>query len=155
MAVPAEATPVRDNFVARLAAYPWTRRVFAFAVGALLTLGFAPLQWWPLAILCPAVLMYLWEGARPGEAAKLGFWFNFGTFVFGVYWIYTGVHIMAGVPAWIALFLMFGLSGIMAAYHALLGWFVARWLPASGAMRWLVALPAAGVLIEWWLGGFV
>jgi apolipoprotein N-acyltransferase len=155
LAVPAEATSVRDNLVARLAGVPWVRRMFVFGIGALLTLGFAPLQLWPLAILCPAVLMYLWEGARPGEAAKLGFWFNFGTFVAGVYWIYTGVHIMAGVPAWIALFLMFGLAGIMAAYHALLGWVVARWLPAGGAMRWVVALPAAWVFIEWWRGWFL
>ena len=155
MSVPAEATSVRDNLVARLAGVPWVRRMFVFGIGALLTLGFAPLQLWPLAILCPAVLMYLWEGARPGEAAKLGFWFNFGTFVAGVYWIYTGVHIMAGVPAWIALFLMFGLAGVMAAYHALLGWFVTRWLPASGAVRWLVALPAAWVFIEWWRGWFL
>ena len=156
MAVPAEAAPVpEEHVVARLARLPWARRLFVFGIGALLTLGFAPLQWWPLAIVCPAILVYLWEGARPGEAAKLGFWFNFGTFVAGVYWIYTGVHIMAGVPAWIALFLMFGLAGIMAAYHALLGWFVARWLPAGGAMRWLVALPGAWVFIEWWRGWFL
>ncbi len=146
---------MRDNLVARLAGLPWARRIFVFGLGALLTLGFAPLQWWPLAILCPAVLMYLWEGASPRAAAALGFWFNFGTFVAGVYWIYTGVHIMAGVPAWIALFLMFGLSSIMAAYHALLGYFVTRWLPAGGAMRWLVALPAAWVFIEWWRGWFL
>jgi apolipoprotein N-acyltransferase len=155
LAVPAEAAPVRDNFVARLAGMPWARRMFIFGVGALLTLGFAPLQWWPLAVICPAALIYLWEGASPREAAALGFWFNFGTFVAGVYWIYTGVHIMAGVPAWIALFLMFGLAGIMAAYHALLGYFVARWLPAGGGMRWLVALPAAWLFIEWWRGWFL
>ena len=144
-----------DNLVVRLAGLPWIRRLIVLVAGAVLTFGFAPLQWWPLAILCPAVLMYLWEGATPGEAAKLGFWFNFGTFVAGTYWIYTGVHIMAGVPAWIALFLMFGLSAIMAAYHALLGYVVTRWLPARGLMRWLVALPAAWTFIEWWRGWFL
>ena len=155
MAVPAEAASVRAPLAVRLAGVPWMRRLFALGSGAVLTFGFAPLQWWPLAILCPAVLMYLWEGVSPREAAKLGFWFNFGTFVAGTYWIYTGVHIMAGVPAWIALFLMFGLSGIMAAYHALLGYVVTRWLPASGAIRWLVALPAAWTFIEWWRGWFL
>lgn len=155
MAVPAEATPARDNLVTRLAGLPWARRLFVFGVGALLTFGFAPLQWWPLAVVCPAILIYLWEGMKPAEAAKLGFWFNFGTFVAGVYWIYTGVHIVAGVPAWIALFLMFGLAAIMGLYHALLGYVVARWLPAGGAMRWLVALPAAWLFIEWWRGWFL
>ena len=155
MAVPAEATSVRDNLLVRLGGVPWVRRLVALGTGALLNFAFAPLQFWPLAVLCPAVLMLLWEGASPKEAAKLGFCFNFGTFVAGVYWIYTGVHIMAGVPAWIALFLMFGLSGIMAAYHALLGYAVARWLPTGGAMRWLVALPAAWTFIEWWRGWFL
>jgi len=44
LAVPAEATPARDNLVTRLAGLPWARRLFVFGVGALLTLGFAPLQ---------------------------------------------------------------------------------------------------------------
>src|SRR6185369_920199 len=52
-------------------------------------------------------------------------------------------------------FLMFGLSGIMAAYHALLGYVVTRWLPAGGLIRWLVALPAAWTFIEWWRGWFL
>ena len=68
MAVPAEAASVRDSFAARLAGLPWARRLIALGSGAILTFGFAPLQWWPLAILCPAVLMYLWEGASPREA---------------------------------------------------------------------------------------
>ena len=71
--------------MARLANMPWMHRLVALGTGALLTFGFAPLQFWPLAVLCPAVLMYLWEGASPREAAKLGFCFNFGTFVAGVY----------------------------------------------------------------------
>ena len=60
-------------------------RLIAFGTGALLTCSFAPLQWWPLAILCPAVLMYLWEGVAPREAAWRGFWFTFDTFLFDVY----------------------------------------------------------------------
>jgi apolipoprotein N-acyltransferase len=130
-------------------------RTIAFGTGALLTCSFAPLGWWLLAILCPAVLMYLWEDAAPRAAAWLGFWFNFGTFLAGVYWIYTGLHVMGGVPSWIALGLVFGLSLIMALYHAALGYSIARWFPTSGAVRWLVGVPAAWVLIEWWRGWFL
>lgn len=117
--------------------------------------SFAPLQWWPLAIVCPAVLMYLWEGTTPREAAWLGFWFAFGTFTAGTYWLYTGLHTFGRAPVWIAFGLMLGLTLIMALYHAALGYAVARWLPATGAMRWLVGLPAAWVLIEWWRGWFL
>ena len=130
-------------------------RLIAFGTGMLLTCSFAPMQWWPLAILCPAVLMYLWEGAAPRAAASLGFWFNFGTFLAGVYWIYTGLHVMGGVPSWIALALVFGLSFIMGLYHAGLGYAIARWFPATGLLRWVVGMPAAWVLIEWWRGWFL
>jgi len=130
-------------------------RLIAFATGALLACGFAPLQWWPLAIVCPAVLMYLWESATPREAAWLGFWFNFGTFGAGTYWLYTGLHTMGGAPAWMAFGLMLGLVSIMGLYHAALGYAVARWLPSGSAWRWMVALPAAWLLVEWWRGWFL
>jgi len=44
---------------------------------------------------------------------------------------------------------------VMACYYALLGWLVARWLPAQGALRWLLGLPGAWLLIEWWRGWFL
>lgn len=134
---------------------PYVRRLAALVTGAFLTLSFAPVQWWPLAILCPAVLMLMWHGAKPREAAWLGFCFNFGTFAAGTYWLYTGLHTMGGAPVWIAAGLMLGLTCIMALYHAALGYIVARWLPASGALRWLVAMPAAWLFIEWWRGWFL
>jgi apolipoprotein N-acyltransferase len=40
-------------------------------------------------------------------------------------------------------------------YHALLGYCVARWLPEGGTVRWLLAVPAAWVFIEWWRGWFL
>jgi apolipoprotein N-acyltransferase len=134
---------------------PVARRVAVLASGALLTCAFAPLQWWPLAILCPAVLILAWQGANPREAARLGFLFNAGTFAAGTYWLYVAIHTMGQAPVWIAVLLMAGLVGIMAAYHALLGYAVARWLPPTGLLRWLVAVPAAWVFVEWWRGWFL
>jgi apolipoprotein N-acyltransferase len=131
------------------------RRLVALAAGALLACGFAPLEWWPLAILCPAVLMWLWQGAKPLEAACLGFWFNFGTFAAGTYWLYVSVHVFGEAPLYVAAFLMIALVSIMALYHAALGYVVARWLPETGAMRWLLAMPAAWLLVEWWRGWFL
>ena len=131
------------------------RRVLAFGVGALLACAFAPLQWWPLAILCPAVLMWLWEEATPREAARTGFWFGFGTFLAGTYWVYVSVHDLGKAPVWLTLFVMLGLIGIMALYNGAIGYAVARWLPRSGAWRWLVGMPAVWLLIEWWRGWFL
>jgi len=131
------------------------RCVVAAASGAVLACAFAPLQWWPLAILCPAVLMLMWQGLRPREAAWAGFWFNAGTFAAGTYWLYISVHIFGAAPVYVAAFLMVALVGIMAIYHAALGYAVARWLPARGGLRWLFAVPAAWLLVEWWRGWFL
>ena len=131
------------------------RRVVAFGAGALLACAFAPFQWWPLAILCPAVLMWLWEGATPREAAGTGFWFSFGTFLAGTYWLYVSIHVLGEAPVWLTVALMLGLIGIMGLYHALMGYVVARWLPRSGTWRWLIGMPAAWMVIEWWRGWFL
>jgi apolipoprotein N-acyltransferase len=125
------------------------------AAGALLACAFAPLQWWPLAIVCPAILMWSWEGASPREAAWLGFWFNTGTFAAGTYWLYVSIHIFGQAPLYVAVFLMSALVCIMGLYHAALGYAVARWLPETGALRWLLAVPAAWLLVEWWRGWFL
>src|SRR3984893_1341642 len=131
------------------------RRALAAASGALLACSFAPLNWWPLAVLCPAVLMWLWQRVTPREGAWLGFWFNAGTFAAGTYWLYISIHILGEAPLWIALGLMTALVAIMGLYHAALGYCVTRWLPATGLVRWLLGVPAAWLLIEWWRGWFL
>ena len=127
----------------------------AFIAGALLSLSFAPFGWWPLAILMPAVLIGLWQGATPRRAAVVGFWFNAGTFTAGTWWLYIAIKQIGHAPLLLALFLMVGLVAIMGAYHALLGWLVAKYLPEQGALRWLVGIPGAWLLIEWWRSWFL
>jgi len=131
------------------------RCAISAGAGALLACAFAPLNWWPLAALCPAMLMWLWQGATPRVGAWLGFWFNAGTFTAGTYWLYISIHIMGEAPLWVALPLMAALVAIMGLYHATLGYFVTRWLPATGLVRWLFGVPAAWLLIEWWRGWFL
>lgn len=130
------------------------RALIALVAGAALSTSFAPLALWPLAVLCPAVLMWLWQDATPGESAWLGLLFNAGTFSAGTYWLLLSLP-LGGAPVWLALLLMLGLTGLMALYHAVLGYACARWLPSSGAVRYLVTLPAAWLLVEWWRGWFL
>jgi apolipoprotein N-acyltransferase len=123
--------------------------------GGVLALAFAPFGIWPLAILCPALLFLLWEGAAPRRAAALGFTFGCGTFAAGTYWLYVSIHGFGKAPVWLALALMLGLVAIMACYCALLGYFAARFLPSRGAVRWMVGIPAAWVMLEWVRGWFL
>jgi len=124
----------------------------ALAAGGAASLAFAPAALFPLGILCPAALFLLWEGASPREALRAGFAYGAGLFLAGTYWLYIAVHTFGKAPAWLAVFLMLGLVAIMAAYYGLLGWLAARMLPASGTVRWLLAMPGAWVLMEWLRG---
>jgi len=130
---------------------PW----LAVPAGAALALAFAPASLAALAFLCPAILFLLWEGQAPRRAAWTGFLFTATLFLCGTYWIHHSVHLIGGAPLWIALLLMLGLVAIMGAYSAAAGYALARWGPPPGALRWLVALPAAWVLVEWFRGWFL
>lgn len=127
----------------------------SFPIGAALALSFAPFGAWPLAILCPAYLFAAWQSSDPRRAAKFGFLFTAGTFLAGTYWIYHSVHIIGKAPVWIAIFLMLGLVSIMGGYSALLGYALARWLPAKFPFHALIVLPGAWVLLEWFRGWFL
>jgi apolipoprotein N-acyltransferase len=124
----------------------------SFLLGAGLSLSFAPFGIFPLAFVAPAVLVWLWEGATARRAAWLGFCFGSGTFLAGTYWLYTSIHVFGEAPIWIAFLLMLGLVAIMGLYHALVGYVVARFLPAAGLLRWMVGIPATWVLVEWLRG---
>jgi len=128
------------------------RLVLSLAAGALLPLAFAPFGCWPLAILCPALLMWTWTDAAPRRAAWQGFLFGVGSFGVGTSWLYISIHdhgpASVGFSATaVALVVLY-----MAAYHALLGWCAARVLPARGAWRWYAGLPALWLLTEWLRG---
>jgi len=127
----------------------------ALPAGAVLAAAFAPVGLAALAVLCPAFLFLLWEGAAPRAAAWRGFLFTGGTFLAGTYWLYHSVHLVGQAPLWIAAFLMLGLVAIMGSYTAVLGYAVARWGAPRGPLRWLVLLPAAWILVEWFRGWFL
>lgn len=133
----------------------WRNSVLALVVGAALSLAFAPFGFWPIAILAPAVLFWLWDGVSPRRAASLGFAFGSGTFAAGTYWLYISINGFGKVPAWLALALMVALVALMALYPALLGYLANRFMPSRGAVRWLVGLPAGWTLLEWVRGWFL
>jgi len=133
----------------------WRNSVLALVVGAALSLAFAPFGFWPIVILAPAVLFWLWDGVSPRRAASLGFSFGSGTFAASTYWLYVSINGFGKAPAWLALALMVALVALMALYPALLGYLANRFMPSRGAVRWLVGLPAGWTLLEWVRGWFL
>jgi apolipoprotein N-acyltransferase len=132
-----------------------TADIAAAGAGLALPFAFAPWGYWPLALLAPAVLFLSWQGARPGRAAWRGFLFGLAAFLTGTWWTFVSVHEFGQAPAALAGFLTVALAMLMGGYYALLGWLANRWLPAGGAWRWLVGLPAAWTAIEWLRGWFL
>lgn len=134
----------------------WVPCGIALLAGVAFTFGFAPAGLWWLAVLAPAVLMALWAQAPTARAAAWsGFAFGLGVYSAGTWWLYISIRGFGQAPIWVALGVMGGLVLIMAAYQALLGYVVRRWLrpdSLAGALLWV---PAAWVLVEWWRGWFL
>ena len=123
--------------------------------GLLLPMAFAPLQWWPLAPLCLGVLFLCWQTDDARQAARKGFLFGAGLFLTGTYWLYHSIHVLGKAPLALALFLMLGLVAIMGLYHAFLGYLVVRGKLQRGPLGWMVGLPFAWIMMEWWRGWFL
>lgn len=127
---------------------PALSRLIVFALGAATTTAFAPFGWWLLAPLLLLPLLYVCLTVAPRDAAVHGFWYGFGFYLTGIYWIYISVHVFGNAAPWIALLLMIGLALIMAGFVALAAWLTSR---LSQGEPWLLVLvgPAAWVLCEW------
>ena len=127
---------------------PRTSRLIAFVLGAATTLAFAPFGVSLLAPLLLLPLLYICLTVAPRDAAAHAFWYGFGLFLTGTYWVYISVHVYGNAAIWIALLLMVGLALLMAFFIALGGALISR---LSQGEPWLLLLiaPAAWVLVEW------
>jgi len=114
-------------------------------------LGFAPFGWSLLAPLFVLPLLFVCLTVSPKDSAAHAFWFGLGMFLTGTYWIYISVHVFGNADLWIALFLMVGLSLIMAALVSIAGWLISRLSHGEPALMLFIA-PAAWVFIEWLRG---
>ena len=125
------------------------RLLIAAAAGAATSFAFAPYGLFPLAIAGPAILILLWEDATPRQAARAGFLFGVALFGAGTWWIFTAVYEFGGTPIWLAIFIMVVVLAIKGSYYLLLGWLVARASRLQRAVRLLVLLPGAWLVMEW------
>lgn len=127
---------------------PRVSQLVFFVLGCLTTLAFAPFG---LSLLVPLVLvpfLYVCLTNSPRDSGKHAFWFGFGLFLSGTYWIYISVVVFGQAPVWIAVLLMLGLVLLMSAYLWLTGWLISR-LASGEPWLLLIAAPAVWVLIEW------
>jgi apolipoprotein N-acyltransferase len=137
-------------------AWGWRRILIAFAAGAITTLALPPLSVWPAPFLTFPLLVWLIDGAAAGRwggivsAAVVGWWFGFGYFLAGLYWIGHAFLVDAKMFGWLLPFAVILMPAGLALFTAC-GCALARLLWTKGASR-VLALAVALTVAEWLRG---
>jgi apolipoprotein N-acyltransferase len=136
----------------------WRRNLIAFAAGAATALALPPLSVWPMPFLTFPVLVWLVDGAAGAahsavrSAAVVGWWFGFGYFLAGLYWIGHAFLVDAQTFAWLLPVAVTLLPAGLALFTAF-GLALARLLWSKGPTR--VLSLAVGLTVAEWLRGHV
>jgi apolipoprotein N-acyltransferase len=136
-------------------AWGWRRRLIAFGAGAVSALAMAPYELWPVLAVTLPVLVWLIDGAGAGGAGlraafTAGWWFGFGYFLAGLYWIGMALLVEADQFGWLLPFAVVAIPAGLALFTAL-GTLLARLLWTAGPTR-IFALAAAMTVAEWLRG---
>jgi apolipoprotein N-acyltransferase len=118
--------------------------------GGLLSLAFAPFNFFWLSILCPAFLLFTWIQSQEKKQIILGsFLFGFGFFGTGVSWVYVSIHYFGGVDiimtAFITLLFVTLLSSLFILQGLCFYYFSSRQL----TMQTIILFSTLWALFEW------
>ncbi len=131
---------------------PILKLIIAFTAGAITVLAFAPFDLFYLAVLGPAILLWLLLSADPRTAFGLGWFFGLGLFGVGVFWLHISIDQFGGVGHVFAILITLAFTAGLALFYGLLGWLGRR---IHGAADWYIQLAvyvSLWVLLEWLRG---
>jgi len=141
-------------------AWGWPRALIAFIAGAVGAFAMPPFGVLPALMASLAVAVWLIDGSATGgrrpalatlrSAAVAGWWWGFGYFVAGLWWLGSAFLVEADQFAYLLPFGVLGLPAVLALFPAL-GFALSRLLWSAGPGR-VVAL-AAGLGASEWLRG--
>lgn len=137
---------------------PISQVLYALIAGCFLPFAFSPHGVWPLAIVCPAVLLHLWLKQNARQAFISGWLFGLGFFAVGVWWVFISIHEFGNTNAVLA-FILTALFVIFLGFWFGVQGLLFHWLNRSRLRLWFVLLfPAIWLffawLFEWVLTGF-
>ena len=144
----------------------WPRRLAALLAGACGALAMAPVNAVPAMLVPMIAAVWLVDGAARGEAgigrvlcwrsalaaAGIGWWWGFGYFLAGLWWLGAAFLVEPDRYLWALPFGVVAVPAALAAFPAL-GFAVARLLWSAGAGR--VFALAAGLGLSEWLRGWM
>ncbi len=98
---------------------------YAFIAGALCDLSFAPFHLFLAAIISISGFFILINQPDiiPQKSFKIGWFYGFGYFFAGIYWIAISLLVEAAKFAWLIPFALILIPGFLAGYFALIGFF--------------------------------
>ncbi|MFT3939667.1 apolipoprotein N-acyltransferase [Rhodopseudomonas sp. BR0C11] len=137
-------------------AWGWKRAVIALLAGALSSLAMEPFNAWPVLFITFPIAVWLIDGSAAGKrrgvpaAAMAGWWFGFGYFVPGLYWIGYAFLVDADTFAWLLPAAICGLPAYLALFTAL-GFALARLLWRPDSLR-ILSLAVSLTISEWLRG---
>jgi apolipoprotein N-acyltransferase len=149
-------------FAARLRGLSgWRRRLAAFVAGALSALAMAPFFLWPVLWITLPALVWLIDGTvarhageapvrRVAAAAEAGWWWGFGYFLAGLYWIGEAFLVEAEIFAVFMPLAVILMPAGLALFHAAAAG-IAAWFWNRGLWR-VLALALALSAAEWLRG---
>ena len=120
----------------------WRRAIFVVLLGAMSVLAFAPFHLWAVLFLTFGPLVWLLDGCyrdhtslapRLKCASLVGFWFGFGYFLAGLYWVAEAFLVEPWRHGWLIPFVMTALPAGMALFFvAALALAMLMWRPGTG-----------------------
>lgn len=126
----------------------WRRYGLLYVLGAISTLAFAPLYLLPLLI--PGLTALLWcivTSTSWRSALAAGWWFGFGHFTTGIYWVAIALLTDPDQYAWLIPFAVFGIAAALAIYIALAA-LVTYVIPIHGITRKMMVFAISWVIAE-------
>jgi len=126
-------------------------RLSAFIFGALGVFAFAPVAIAPLALVSMTGLFWLWYHAKSNlEGFRIGLWFGFGLFGFGVSWLISSMYLYSDMNLILSALGTFIFILFLSLYTGLAGFLVQYFKKKS--QPWfilLIVFPTVWVFIEW------
>lgn len=126
----------------------WTDAI-CFVAGLLLVFSFSPFYIFPLAIISPAILFYIWVYSKPGRSFWRGLLFGLGLFGGGVSWVFVSVYQFGNMTWPLAVLIVLVFILVLSLFPAMLGWLQARFFAGRIVIRCVLLMPAMWTLGEW------
>lgn len=116
--------------------------------GSLLPMAFAPFEIYPLAIICPALLLFSCLNCNPKQAFWFGYLFGVGFFAIGASWIFVSVYQFSNVGVVISVLFTGVFILILAGFLGVQIYLLVKTFRGN-TTKLCLAFPSLWVLFEW------